>query len=283
MAEPSDNEQGTTSDPNDPGAAVDRYRDLAKWIITSFAAVGALLVAGTQLASLGKLTFDDDLWRLIAAGVSLGVALVGTILVIGKALGVLKPVEMSFEKLRAEPEIRGEIEAQPELLPFDARSLDEVKMIFDRKIASPTRPESAKEKFRAQVEKLLDYAAYLRVENRFDDAWRTIKWLGLGVAASLAVFAWAANPPDDTDEASAAVPPTPTPITVTLNSNGQGTLKGELGDQCVTGPFPAIAIGGDEDTPTVISQPSATCELARFSLPTDLGSYESADTAPESK
>ena len=65
-------------DPGDVQSAIDRYRDLAKYLITIFAAVGALLVAGTQLASIGDLSFEDEPGRVIAviAGLVLAVGAV---------------------------------------------------------------------------------------------------------------------------------------------------------------------------------------------------------------
>src|SRR5213075_1286979 len=86
------------SDPGGPDAAVNRYRDLTKYLVTIFAAVGALLAAGTQLSSLGRLNLNDYPGRLLAAGVALTVAIAVVVVVIVMALEVLRPVDMTFDQ-----------------------------------------------------------------------------------------------------------------------------------------------------------------------------------------
>ena len=54
-------------------SAIDRTRETAKWLIASFAAVGAALVAGSQISSLGSATGG----RLVAAAIGAVVGLGG--------------------------------------------------------------------------------------------------------------------------------------------------------------------------------------------------------------
>jgi hypothetical protein len=56
---------------NPYAAAVDRMRETAKWIITIFGGLGALLIAGTQLSNVGKLKVNNAvqaIWKGIETG-----------------------------------------------------------------------------------------------------------------------------------------------------------------------------------------------------------------------
>jgi hypothetical protein len=77
--------------------AADRIRESAKWLLVSFAAVGATLIAGLQLADIGSLTNDVDnrlTWAIV--GIALGVA--GVVVAIASASSV---VTKSFVTLKS--------------------------------------------------------------------------------------------------------------------------------------------------------------------------------------
>jgi hypothetical protein len=88
------------------GQAADQIRDAAKWLIGAFAAVGAALIAGSQLSSIGKLTVCahftlecDRLWlALIGAAVGLG----GVVWAIWIGVSLLTPDQMSPSALQRE-------------------------------------------------------------------------------------------------------------------------------------------------------------------------------------
>ena len=94
-----------------------------KYLITIFAGVGALFVAGTQLSSIGDLSFEDDTAR--------AVAIVGMVLTIGAIAAVVGqayprgPVEMTFDDIVSDAQLRSEIERRASLLG-GAGSLEEV-------------------------------------------------------------------------------------------------------------------------------------------------------------
>src|ERR1700719_2870994 len=69
--------------------AANRIRDSAKWLLGAFAAVGALLAAGLQLADLGKLASDRSDHRLQWAVVGVGAAVLGIGIAIGAAASVI--------------------------------------------------------------------------------------------------------------------------------------------------------------------------------------------------
>ena len=85
-----------TSPAGEIAAANQRLRETAKWILTSFAAAGAILVGGLQLSSIGKLTGETPDARVWAALAGIAVAALGVALAIGFMSGVLQPTLNSF-------------------------------------------------------------------------------------------------------------------------------------------------------------------------------------------
>jgi hypothetical protein len=77
--------------PENPFKAVnDQYLSSIKWLIGALAGIAALMVAGTQLSSLGVLRWPEDQGRIVAAGASFGLVLVFVVV----ALGLLAYVQM---------------------------------------------------------------------------------------------------------------------------------------------------------------------------------------------
>jgi hypothetical protein len=68
--------------------AIDSYRSVAKWVVSSFGAVAAALVVGLPLTSLGEL---EDL-TLVAAILCVAVVFVAILVVIRSACQVLEPL-----------------------------------------------------------------------------------------------------------------------------------------------------------------------------------------------
>ena len=69
--------------------AANRIRDSAKWLLGAFAAVGALLAAGLQLADLGKLASNRSDYRLQWAVVGVAAAVLGIGIAIGASASVI--------------------------------------------------------------------------------------------------------------------------------------------------------------------------------------------------
>jgi hypothetical protein len=82
--------------------SIDQIRSTATWLIGAFAAVATVMLAGSQLSSVGKLTMADDPIRLCTA-LSAAVVVVGaTIFAIYSLSNVLTPVVSSLKELREE-------------------------------------------------------------------------------------------------------------------------------------------------------------------------------------
>jgi hypothetical protein len=275
-----------SADPGGAQAAVNRYRDLAKYLVTIFAAIGALLAAGTQLSSLGQLSVTDDTARLVAAAIALAVAIGVVVVVVQWALGVLQPVEMTLDKIIATPAIREEIEKRPSLL-LQTGSVQALKAAAAEALADePDEIFTAEDqaRWRAGINEVLDEASVVSVQQAFMAAWRKMLKAGIVGAVAIALFAWAANPPADDASASAVVSPAPVLVKVTLTSAGREALKNALGQQCTErSSIRALSIGGSDGAPKLVTIPEDTCGAAQFTLEPGLGYAASTTTAPRPK
>ncbi len=203
-----------------------RIRDAAKWLIGASAAVGAALIAGSQLSSIGLLPFG---WRLGLALVGVVVALLGVVVAIWLASQVLLPVGVTLGDLndqwdkgkRADvrffhqhPRQLGTYKSPAHLR--DARDaawdVREQKFAEMDKAASDQESKAAKEAFDTadqEFRRLDDIIRMVLHTAQFEvlkDAFKRLlpKLMAVaGIAAGgIVLFAWAANPPPATSETS---------------------------------------------------------------------------------
>jgi hypothetical protein len=264
------------SDPGDAQVAVDRYRDLAKYLIGILAAIGALMVAGTQLSSIGELSWSADKARLIAAGAGLAVALLAIIWIVWRALDVLKPVEISLQVIDRDKRLRTAVEDEPGLLG-GAKS---VAMLMTLVKDSPLTDTEERAAWRKVAARARDRAAFVEMRRRFDRAWHEMIPAAVIGAAAIAVLAWAANPPKQSSTESAQLaPPTPTPILVSLTSGGLSALGEAVGEECPE-PISGLVIGGSKARPLVVTTASdPRCKPAQFVLSPTWGHARNPEAA----
>ena len=86
-------------------SANDRLRDASKWLIAASAGVGAVLIAGSQLSSIGKLdlcrpTSSVSCARLPVAALGAVVALAGVVIAIWAAVKILVPIVVPLRVLQ---------------------------------------------------------------------------------------------------------------------------------------------------------------------------------------
>lgn len=271
-------------DPGGVEAAINRYRDLAKYLVTIFAAVGALLATGSQLSSIGKLSPADDALRLGAAVLALGVAIAAVFHVIQAASKVLRPVEISLDTIIGDTEVKREIERRPGLL-LGTSNVKELKrgaaaILADEPDATVTPEEQAR--WREGIETVLDRAAVIMVRRTFEAAWKTMRRAGLLGAAAIAVFAWAANPGDDETPSDVVVSPAPALVEVSLTAAGREALGEALGEQCTErNSIRALSVGGEEGAPELVTLPERGCAAAQFTLAPELGYGAGGLSAPQ--
>lgn len=269
-------EKGTAAPQVDPGgvqAAIDRYRDLAKYLITIFAAVGGLLVAGTQLTSIGSLQWPENEDRILAGGIGFLVAILAAAVIVWKALNVLQPVEMSFDDVVKRVR-EGKTVVPVELLrPYD--TVAELALVVEAaELGSPTR-----ESLLDQVSEVVDKAAYDEVSNRFKKARVWMMGGALIGTAAIVALVWGGNPPKS-ETADPVVRPLPVEVVVSLTRAGREVLGGSLGDSCDGRRIAAVSVGGTESTPRILTLAENGCKLAQFSLPPNWGKATSTRPAP---
>lgn len=263
-------------DPGGTQAAIDRYRDLAKYAIGIFGAVGGLMLAGIQLTSLGKLSVDDTPGRLVVAVLGLGVALGAIVWVITSAAKVLRPIEMSLQDIDADPSLVAYVNGRRALLG-GAESLDDAKRMADSSLLD----DAERQRWQAVLGNVVEAAALRRAQQRFDTAWSRM-WWGAGIGAvTILAFAWAANPPKPEEKDSPIVSPAPASAVVMLTEDGRSALRDALGETCDSSqPLNALAIGGTETRPKVVTLSTKNCNPATFVLDPDWGHARDPTNVP---
>lgn len=191
--------------PPDPLAAGNqRIRDAAKWLIASSAAVGAALIAGSQLSSIGRLDVGwptsiptARLW-VATAGVLLGLTAVAY--VIWTAVAVLLPVLVLISDLKEHwdepsPAMRPVVGFFREHRKF-LQGVDTPAELIDRReelIRQRATDEIAKADQRIQA--IEDMANHQILKAMFQRSLRRLLAAAALIAIGIVAFAWAANPP----------------------------------------------------------------------------------------
>ncbi|HEY8808479.1 MAG TPA: hypothetical protein VIM28_00535 [Solirubrobacterales bacterium] len=286
---------GSTTD-----AAVVQIREVVKWLIGGFAAVGVALAAGSQLSEVG----DLEGGRLIVAFASVFVVLLGIAAAILYATKVLTPKPVSLKHLVAEAsdsEVGRAVADDPTLLLGHGNSIPEFaqkrREAVEAEDAAWAAYEAADAKAslegavkkattdRQRIDKamgwLFSYARYTEVSSLFKTSLRVMFVSAAVAAVGIAGFAWAAHPEDEkNEEAVAVVAKAPAKVNVDLSAAGEETLKDDLGEDCNTSELPALAVAGTPEALDVVTIPSKTCELDRFVLTPDLGTFENTGPPP---
>ena len=269
--------------PEDPfEQAVDHLRATAKWTLLTFAAVGAILVAGSQLSSIGRFGHGD--WRLYVAVGAVAVALGGVGLAIWFVIAVETSGHVTLKDLveneaRSGSADKAFLDANRALLAgYDsAQTLgDTYQNYIDARFRAIREGDQATLE-RAQawvahehriIEQLLAAARYDRVRRTFQRwVWRIV---ATSVLTGLAVgtFAWAANEP----EPSAGPARLRAPERAVVLPTGEETerLTQILGQACATLPIPVIVLSRTDDRADVVGDPPAElddrCPPKRFTV-----------------
>jgi hypothetical protein len=181
--------------------ANEQIRSAAKWMLTSFAAIGAILLGTIQLSSVGKLTGETPTDRVVAAVAGAGVAVVGVVIALWYTSSVLFPFLNSFRLADEHPEITDRLFGKPyEILGYDYATLkqrwqaagDAVDNATD---ANRAAAEAAFATMREKKKVALVHVGTELLRDRFDRARVAIVTGAVLVAIGLGLFAWGANPP----------------------------------------------------------------------------------------
>jgi outer membrane protein OmpA-like peptidoglycan-associated protein len=201
-------------------------RDNVKWLATSFAAMAAVLLAGTPFTGFGSLPLLS--LRFCFAAVGLVGAAGSSFIVWRILLTMLRPDatytrylkaendpnadesltaqdKLEYAALKAEFEIR-----KKELLPANTNTLDELeKVVDDAWDAYGGAPGDTREKedwleYRANLREVREWAAFTRLHQRVTRGLRVVQAWGVAILFLLTVFAWTVNPAPSSDKNSAA-------------------------------------------------------------------------------
>lgn len=274
--------------------AGDRIRATAQWLTLSLAILGGVILAGTQLSSIGSLEPGSERFETAVRG---GVATaIGALIILAAAAWTASTTPVRLAKLNEGDEKLND----PALLEgySDLRKLksEYVKAVQTRRttfIANKNSPTSVT-KTQAEaaqmnaiylsgiVRNVLQVASYYKLAN----TWRIAAFatgVGAVVAATgLVFFVWAANPPDDA-KASLAAPAIIGNLseqTLQLLPAGQEVLSEKLGAQCpISKPLKVLFLSSTDAGPDVIVQ-QENCNPVRLILGSEWGAIEKSDPLP---
>jgi hypothetical protein len=282
-------------DPGALGAAADRIRETVKWLITAFAGVGAALIAGSQLASLGKIEGG----RLAFAVACVVVGLCALAYAIAAAAGVITGGRVSLGDLAGASTtdltaVRARVNGDPALLAgytdvadMDseyATALGQRKADFeahygdvhDSGKALTAQLSDAKALAADQaVQRLLTVASFYTLSDAFNNA--RPRMFGGALVAALAIvgFAWAAHPPEEKKEPAVA---SPAVVTLKLSEEGKTLLATAVGEKCAKDRLRVVVLSMSGGTADVVTLPAKGCRVARFTVGAHLGTIDTGTT-----
>jgi hypothetical protein len=197
-----------SSGSGDLSASRELVRSAARWFIAGLGAIGAVLVAGSQLSSVGALSPDTLRFWLAIVGVAVG--LVAILWAMWRVVDVLSPAQWAFEDLVAAwdaapadpPTPRWWNRRQRRSVGRFLRDHPTYLGGFDSPaaIASVYEGSSARraglDDLVDLMDDLLDKASTVDLRSRFTTLRSQIAAGVLVGAAGIILFAWAANPAD---------------------------------------------------------------------------------------
>jgi hypothetical protein len=273
------------------GKAIEQIRETAKWLLTTFGAIGALLVAGTQLSDIA----DTEGGKLALALFGAVLALGGVAIVIWVTGRVLSPQRVGLDDITNTSNVGKWAAADPGLLKGQATTVEELSERYrtaltayaDARRKAEESPDDtalrqdAKKKWAAYraIENPMQFirslAGYDRVNRVFQDALAAIAASLVFIAIGLLVFAYATGSAADDEEKkdeAAATDTFATPAAVTLapTSEGREVLTDILGENCPPESVEALLLSSSENALDVVTSPSENCPAARFSIDQDL-------------
>lgn len=196
---------------------MERIRDAGKWLIAASAAVGAVLIAGSQLSSIGQLPFG---WRLGWAVAGVVLALTAVVFAVWAAVQVLLPVGVTLDELESHwtantradvvffHDNPGQLGAtSPGQLNERWNAAWDERVRAERELrsaadadrgAKKVTAEAADAEFRridGDVRTVLQNAQYQLLRDEFGKVLTKLLAAAGLAAVGIMLFAWAANPP----------------------------------------------------------------------------------------
>lgn len=266
------------AEPNPFAAAVDQMQQTARWLLTVFAAIAGVLLAGTQLSNLGHLTLSDyHLWVAVLAGL-LALTLIGRIIwttaqvltqghvtrvdLVHPAKATQGGVELTDLSL-----LGGYVSVAALLNAYDAVIKDRFTSIEANDTAKVQDDETKVEYLGALVSGLTAAAYYNNVRRLFQEAMRTMFIFGAPAAIAIVGFVWAVNPPTPSTAtpSAPAVPDQPAEATLRLAGADIAAIT-TVGKPCARKPIHVIVLSADTGQDDLVTVPTAACKLVRLTV-----------------
>jgi hypothetical protein len=278
---------------SDPVAVIDGanqdVRQTARWVITSFAAIGAILLGGISLSTLGSLTGATPHERIYALVAGIALAVLGIAIAISTTSGVLAPQLNTFGTADKHRNVTDQVLGDRELVGLTYDELKRGVHQADEDLKK-TRGQATSDDDPRVKEMLLVRAdwemskrlALARIGqqllwNRYVRARRVIIWVALPItAAGLGGFAWGANPPK-TETQKPAVPLGQTPVLLDVSLSKLGVSALQPTRQCRTPSFQALSINTTTSGGELVTIPNGSCKTVRFILTPSVGVATAAE------
>jgi hypothetical protein len=198
----------TTSESAELNESRELVRGAAKWLIAGLGAIGAVLVAGSQLSSIGRLSPSDARFWIALLGVALG--LLSVMWAMWRVVDLLSPTRWAFEDVVAAWERVPATASETRWWSRrEARSVGRYLRDHPLLLGDFTSPRAIQTTYVESdpdreglddlvdlMDTLLDRAATIELQGRFLNLRVQIAVGVLFGAAGILAFAWAANPPE---------------------------------------------------------------------------------------
>lgn len=277
--------------------AAKSIRETAKWLVTLFGGIGAVLVGTAPFTGAGDLSGDDLITAIVFGLLALG----GLTLVIWRVSDVLLPETTSLtETLTAgtlkdfRTQVSGDrwsyLGAWAETLQDfkTARDLEFATFLeVDQKLRDPSLSDNDRAVYNAELPgltkrlqtmelataRLLAKATYHEVRTRFI---RARRWLFVGgLAAAVGIFGFLTTvtaKKDDKETKPAAAVSLSRRATVALSAAGTERFRRFVGENCPTAAVPLIVLDGEEKGPwRVLVRDESGCRPVSFLLSKEEG------------
>jgi hypothetical protein len=196
-------------------------RDLVKWIAATFAALAAVVLAGTPFSGFGALPVGTD--RFFAA--VLGLVVFAVFFIVGWTfiLSLLRPdfvprsdltsrykVPSDKKEAKETESVRAEVFSKSnDFLPRGLASVDDLERAIETNWTDATcGSASALEQYKQYslaLNQVLEYAAFVRLHQRISASIPCLSFLGAMALAGLVLFSWAASAPSGCNDDSILV------------------------------------------------------------------------------
>jgi hypothetical protein len=205
----------TDNDNSGFSGGAQQIRETVKWLIASFGAIGAALIAGSQLSGIGKLRAGDLRLWVSMGGIASGLSGVG--IAIWAAIAVLTPEEVTLSDLAAcrSHDLATAVDRQSTIFEGEAASVRELDARYRQALAEravalkasvdAVASDTADARAHALdietkhlsmiVQNVLAVASWYQLKAEFQRARTRIFFGGATTAVSVAIFVWSANPP----------------------------------------------------------------------------------------